>query len=169
MLKFCKISQKCKIKGHYSSNWMNEIHIFEISGYLDAYLIHQLKDATNFSFWLPHGSQNEIFARLESHFCKNWLNFRISTDHEVFILWSQLSPYLNQNYRLSIQNFNIEANGDPKKGLTAIFAKTGWIFGFPLIMKYSSYEVSWALIWTRIMDFLFKILISRLIGDPKNS
>ena len=86
---------------------LNErIHIFDIFGYVEIFLgMHYYRYCiNNFDFQLSMHPKKW----LKSHFCKNWLNFRISINREVFILRSQLSSHLNQNHRFSIQIFDIQ-------------------------------------------------------------
>ena len=44
-------------------------------------------------------------------------------NYEGSIPRSQLRSHLNQNYRLSIQNLNIEPNGDPKMAKKPVLQK----------------------------------------------
>ena len=58
------------------------------------------------NFFIKPGVLHKL-AIFNSHFCKIWLNFRISIKCKVFVLCIQLNPHLNQNHRLSTKNFHI--------------------------------------------------------------
>ena len=87
---------------------MSDVHIFEIFGYVEVFLIKNLIKEAN--IFLCFG----YLLIQKSDFCKKWLIFWIFTSYEIFSLSSRFNPHSNQNHRLSIQNFHIQLHAPQK-------------------------------------------------------
>ena len=99
---FVKISEKCEMSQHYLNGQVSWYYQFELFWTLDGYLIGKKEPGDVYCFtWAARGLQ-------KCDFCKKWLNFRIFTTHELFIVWGEVNPHLNRNHWLFIQNFNVD-------------------------------------------------------------